>query len=62
MTYYIEYLRPADAFIKECWVKAGMWDNYKTRKHAEEDLVRYKKLATKIGIYAKDFRIVEAAE
>jgi hypothetical protein len=62
MNYYIEYLRPADAFVEEQWVKAGMWDNYKTLKHAEEDLVRYKKLAMKIGIFAKDFRIAEAAE
>lgn len=62
MRYNIEYLRPADSFTEEQWVKAGMWSNYESIKKAQEDLIRYKKLAMKIGIFAKDFRIVEAAE
>lgn len=62
MAYNIEYLRPADAFTEEMWVKAGMWSNYKTIEQAKEDLIRYKKLAMKMGYFAKDFRIKEAQE
>lgn len=62
MKYHIEYLHPADAFMEEQWIRAGMWSNYESMEKAQEDLIRYKKFAMKMGFFAKDFRIVETAE